>query len=308
MNVFEKIIYLLQFEVKEPIPYGFFHLTSVSLACVIIFYLYKKKNHYSEKQLKLVLGLYSIPTLILEICKQISWGFTLSEQGLVWDYMWYAFPLQLCTTPMYVSIVCLFLKKSKLRTSLLSYVSYITIIGSLLTMVVPVSCYTAFALVNVHTTVLHLGGFIVSVYLLMNNEVENTISNLKSAINAFLIFVVFVSILNVFVYHSGLLNDESFNMFYISPYFTSELPVFNMIQENSPYPLFLFSYVFAIMTGACIVFGLTKLINANFVFKESYIRPFAILLLLICVLGLINVIDQSDDSRRIYNDRIEILC
>lgn len=308
MNLFEKIIYFLQIEVNEPIPYGLFHLLSLSIACLIIFYLYKNKDNYNENQLKLVLGLYSIPTLILELCKQISWGFTFSEQTLVWDYMWYAFPFQLCTTPMYVSLICLFLKKIKLRTALFSYISYITIIGSLLSMLIPVSCYTVYALVNVHTTVLHLGGFIVSVYLIMNKEVENTVCNLKSAINVFLIFVMFALTLNIFIYHSGLLNDESFNMFYISPYFTSVLPIFDTIQENVPYPIFLFTYIISIMIGAYIVFKLTKLISMKFVYKRSYNRVFAAVLLLMCIIGLMNVVDKNNDSKRIYNNEIEILC
>ena len=60
--------------------------------------------------------------------------------------------------------------------------------------------------------------------------------------------------MNIIVYNSGILKDESFNMFYISPYFTSTLPVFDIIQESVPYPLYLITYLCVLITGALIIY------------------------------------------------------
>ena len=61
----------------------------------------------------------------------------------------------------------------------------------------------------------------------------------------------------------NILNGETFNMFYISPYFISELPVFDTIQKSVPYIVFLSLYVFAITMGASLIYGISYIIKNN---------------------------------------------
>ena len=261
MNLFEKILYFLQGEMEEPVAFGWFHLMWLFFVLVMIIFLYKNKKKNSEKQLKLVLGVYGITAFVLELLKQLIWSFNYDSVTniVTWDYQWYAFPFQLCTTPIFISLICLFLKKGKFRNILLSYMAYVTILGSISTILLPDSCLVNDILVNIHTMWLHLGSFVVSVYLIMNSVVE---VNKKNFINALCVFLVFVSIaffMNIGVYNSGILNDETFNMFYISPYFESTLPVFDVIYEKVPYILFLIIYVAALSLGAGIIYFIAKL-------------------------------------------------
>lgn len=262
MNNFEKILYLLQGEMKEPKAFGWFHCIWLFLLIIAIVILYKKRKN-NEKELKLVLGIYGIIALILEILKQLIWSFNYDQitKVVTWNYEWYSFPFQLCTTPIYISLICLFLKKGKLRTSLLSYMAYVTILGSISTMIMPDSCLVNDILVNIHTMWLHLGSFVVSVYLLMTKEVKLNTNNLKSSTIIFLLFVGIATIMNIVVYNIGILNGETFNMFYISPYFTSTLPVFNIIQPNVPYIIYLLIYIWVIIIGSYIIYNIAKLIN-----------------------------------------------
>ena len=272
MNVFEKFLLILQMEMKEPEAFGWFHLMWLFFVLVAVIFLYKKKKKNSEKQLKLVLGIYGITAFVLELLKQLSWSFNYDSviNSVSWDYQWYAFPFQLCTTPIFISLICLFLKKGKIRNCLLSYMAFVTILGSISTMLLPDSCLVSDILVNIHTMWLHLGSFVVSVYLIMNGVVK---VNKKNFINAILVFLVFVSIaliMNIDVYNSGILNDETFNMFYISPYFESTLPVFDVIYEKVPYILFLIIYVVALCLGAGIIYFIAMLINKiSLVFKKK---------------------------------------
>ena len=263
MNLFYKVLYFLQGEMEEPKPFGWYHLMWLFFVLVAIIFLYMKKKRYSEKQLKLVLGVYGITALVLEILKQLIWSFNYDTVTniVTWDYQWYAFPFQLCTTPIFVSLICLFLKKSKVRNSLLSYMAFVTILGSISTMLIPDSCFVSDILVNIHTMWLHLGSFVVSVYLLMNGFVKIDKKSFISAIYVFLIFVLIAFFMNVGVYHSGILSDETFNMFYISPYFPSTLPVFDVIYEKVWYIIFLIIYVVALSLGAGIIYFIAKLIK-----------------------------------------------
>lgn len=263
MNFFERALYFLQTDMETPIPYGWFHFMWIGLSILLILVLYKRKTYHSDKQLKVVLGVYGIIAFILELLKQLSWSFNYDPvTNLVsWSYEWYAAPFQLCTTPIFISIICLFLKKGETRNSLLSYMAFITILGSIMTAIIPDSCFTSDILVNIHTMWLHFGSLVVSVYLLTSEEVTLNKKNLINSILVFLMFVAMAEILNIGIYHTGILNGETFNMFYISPYFESVLPVYNTVQASVPFIVYLLFYIVTISLGGVIVYGVSKLIK-----------------------------------------------
>jgi len=263
MNFIYNFITILQKEMVEPLAFGWFHWLCVFCMLSAIFFLYKIKDQHSEKQLKTVLGIYSGVVLVLEVLKQISWAISFDPElnMFVWDYEWYAFPFQLCTTPMFVSIICIFLNKGKFRDFLLSYMAFTTILGSIATIVMPDSCLVSDILVNVHTMWLHLGSFVVSVYLLMSGEVKITKNSWLQSVPIFLCFTAIANILNVIIYNLDILNGETFNMFYISPYFISDLPIFDKIQQNTPYIVFLLSYIFVLIFGSFVIFQISKLLS-----------------------------------------------
>ena len=266
MNCFEKFLYILQKEMETPVSYGWYHFIWIILVILMIMLLYKTKDKYNEKQLKLTLGIYSITALILETLKQLIWSFNYDQvtKIITWDYEWYSFPFQLCTTPIYVCLICFFLKNNKIRKSLLSYIAFITILGSLATIAYPESCFTSDILVNIHTMWLHCGSLVVSIYLIMTNEVELNIKNLIKSIEVFIIFIIIAQTLNITIYNSNILNEETFNMFYISPYFISSLPIFDIIQKALPYPLFLLVYITILILGSIIIYYLGLIIKLIF--------------------------------------------
>lgn len=256
MNIFEKTLYILQATMTEPTSWGWFHWLWIGLIIVTIGILYKLKNRFSEKQLKIVLAVYGIGAFILETLKQLIWSFNYDAitNAVTWDYQWYAFPFQLCTTPIFVCLICLFLKDGKIRKSLLAYMAFVTILGSFMTVIMPDSCFTEDVLINIHTMWLHCGSLVVSVYLLMSGAVELNLKSLKGAIISFLIFVVLAQVLNITLYNTGVLGEETFNMFYISPYFISTLPVFDILQQNVPYSIYLMLYILFVSIGAGIIY------------------------------------------------------
>lgn len=263
LNPFERFLLALQAEMICPEPWGMFHWISLCIVAGVIAVLYTRREKHSEEQLKLILGLYAVVALALELGKQLIWSFNydVATQLVTWDYQWYAAPFQLCTTPMYVCLACLFMKKTPLRDTLLSYVAYITILGSMSMMLLPESCFVSDILVNVHTTYLHFGSFVVSVYLLMSGEVSISRKSLQHAIFTFVGFVGVTLMLNEVVFQSGILEGETFNMFYISKYFLSSLPVFSAIQPLVPHTMFVLLYVLALSTGGFIVYNVAFLLE-----------------------------------------------
>ena len=114
MNFFEKILYALQAQMETPKPWGWFHIMWITFVVISLIILFNFGKKHSNKQLKIVLGVYGIIALILELTKQIIWSFNYNKitNIIAWDYQWYAAPFQLCTTPIFASIICLFLKEN----------------------------------------------------------------------------------------------------------------------------------------------------------------------------------------------------
>ena len=266
MNWFERIVYFLQGTMERPQPFGWFHWMWIGFTVISLVFLYFCRKKYNEKQLKSVLLIYGVTALILEIIKQIIWSFNYDSVTNIgyWKYQWYSAPFQLCTTPIFVSLICSFLKDNKIRKALLSYMAFVTILGSLITMILPDSCFVETIEINIHTMWLHAGSLVVSIYLLMVGEIKPTKNNFKSSIIVFLIFVTLAQILNITIYNSGILNGDTFNMFYISPYFISTLPVFDIIQKSVPYIIYLISYLFVLIFGAWIIY------KSSALFRKKY--------------------------------------
>ena len=265
MSFFERIIHILQFEMDRPRIYGWFHLICLGLAGLTLAFLMIRKDRDQERTLKTILLVYGIGALFLEILKQVIWSYHYdpTTQTGWWDYQWYAFPFQLCTTPIFVALTCAFLKKGMLRNDLLSFMAFVTILGSIATAFYPESCLVKTVMVDIHTMYLHLGSMVVSLYLLFSGEVKIRFSNLLKGYGVFFLFAVAAEILNVIIYHSGVLKGETFNMFYISPYFSSDLPVFDTIQRNVPFPVFLVIHLITIFVCAFIIYLLAKLIERS---------------------------------------------
>lgn len=263
MNLIEKIIYALQYEITRPKSYGLFHIECIFISIVLLIYLIKRKEKNKEISLKKILYIYGFGALVLEILKQIVWSFNYDSvlNTVTWDYQWYAFPFQLCTTPIFASIICIYLKKGKTRNSLLSYMAFTTILGSLATAIYPESCYVKMLLIDIHTMYLHFGSLIVSLYLLITHEIDTKLKNLLSGYNVFIIFALVAEIMNIIMYNSSILGDETFNMFYISPYFISILPIYDIIQSNTPFIVFILIYLLTIFIGSLIIWLVTKYID-----------------------------------------------
>ncbi|MBQ8044130.1 MAG: YwaF family protein [Clostridia bacterium] len=258
--LWKEILAFLEAEMVTPKPYGAFHLLWLGLTIAVIIFLCFVRKKHNEKVLKCVLGIYGVTAFILEALKQLIWSVDYSEElgKFIWDYQWYAAPFQLCTMPIYICLMCLFLNKGKIRDALLAFVAYTTILGSIASAIIPDQLFVPEILINIHTMFLHLGSLVVSIYLLMSGEVKIDIKSLLMGLVVFLIVVVIANTLNIVVYNSGILNGETFNMLYISPYLESTLPVFDSIYNNVQYIAFLMLYIVALSLGSYIIYAVAK--------------------------------------------------
>ena len=264
MNLFEKILYFIQqLEMETPKPYGWFHLLWIAMTVIAIFLLCRTKNAHSVKFRNRVLATYAIVSWTLEILKQLLFSMDVSAEGLVtWSYQWYAAPFQFCTTPFITAFLLIFLKEGRFKNALISYLGFYTTAAGFATVLMPTTLFVRTIEVNVHTMFIHCGSIVIGLYLLISGNAKPAFSHLRDAFFVFLTYVGIAELLNVFVYQSGVLgSDNVFNMFYISPYFNSSLPVFCDLQPKLPFALFLFLYIFALTTASVLIGLITALLG-----------------------------------------------
>ena len=116
---------------------------------------------------------------------------------------------------------------------------------------------------------LHLGSLIVSIYLLVSKEVDLNKKTLLSGYGIFMMTAFIALGMNIAFYKLNIINGETFNMFYISPYFISSLPLYDIIQSHTPYLVYLTLYFISIFLGGCIILGISRLIKRVYLHVKS---------------------------------------
>lgn len=250
MNLLEKIIIFLQFRMTEPKIYEWFHIMCLIITILIIVFLWYKK--YNSKKVLLV---FSIIMLIFELYKQLSFSFT----DNTWHYQWYIFPFQFCSVPMYVALIAALTKNKKSEKSLYSFLATYGLIAGIAVMLYPVTVFVEETLINIQTMVHHGFMVVMGSYLIINKDVELNFKTVLQGLKIFIVLVAIALITNIVTYYLGI--DNGLELFYISPFHTSILPVFSIIYDKVPYIVFLLLYIVSFSIGSYIPLLIFQMID-----------------------------------------------
>jgi len=135
MSFFEKILRFFDTKMATPGLFGWFHLLWIALVilgCLGICMMHKKWKADVSK----VLLFASVIVAILELYKQINYSFSYTD-GIRFDYQWYAFPFQFCSTPMYVGLLAGIVRRGKLHDALCAYLATFSVFAGLCVTVYP---------------------------------------------------------------------------------------------------------------------------------------------------------------------------
>lgn len=247
------LLKILDTRMKVPVMYGPFHLTFFALSVSFGVYLYKKHKNPDDCYVNKLLFVSAVIVIVLEILKQINFTFTYDGNKINADYQWYAFPFQFCSTPMYVSLIACFLKKGNTYRGLCSYLATFSVFAGFVVMLYPPQVYIDVAFINVQTMVCHGLMISVGIYLLSSGYVKLEHKTMIGACSVFAVLVGVAAIMNELVYYSGILGDESFNMFFISPHFPPSLPVYSTVQALVPFPWCMVIYILVFSLAAYLI-------------------------------------------------------
>ena len=252
MDFFASVLRVLDWQMETPASYGLYHILWLIgwFAAAILFSLWHHK-HPADRQRKVILTV-SIVVIILEIYKQINYSFSYTD-GIAYDYQWYAFPMQFCSTPMYVGLLAGLTKKGKFHTALCAYLTTFSLFAGAAVMFYPGDVFIGTIGINIQTMVCHGSMIFLGIYLLATGYVKLEHKTVLKAVPVFAAFVALAVVLNEIAYQTGLLATETFNMFYISPHCDPHLPVYSLVQQAVPFPWCLVIYILGFTAAAYIM-------------------------------------------------------
>ncbi len=261
MTFWQSVLAFLDASMETPPSFGWFHLMWVAISFLALIPLLRFPKQQSQDHVRKVVLVTAIIVIILEVYKQINYSFSY-EDGIAFDYQWYAFPFQFCSTPMYVGLLAGLIKKGKLHDSLCAYLATYAIFAGTAVMIYPNDAFIETIGINIQTMICHGSMITIGIYLFATGHVKLSHKTLLKAIPVFAVTVSIAAVLNEIAYRVGIVETETFNMFFISPYCDPSLLIYKDVQAVVPFPWSLVIYILGFTAAAYIMLLLAMGVGA----------------------------------------------
>lgn len=261
MSFFQSVLQMMDTQAAIPGLYGWYHimwLGIVALCSVLLCRMHDKKPDIQPWK---VVFSVAILVTVLEFYKQINYSFGY-EDAITFSYQWYAFPFQFCSTPMYVGLLVGLFHKGKISDALMAYLATFAVFAGVCVMIYPGDVFVGTVGINIQTMICHGSMIVVGVYLLYCGRVK---LEHKTILKAMVVFAVCVSLavgMNEIANQTGLLENHTFNMFFVSPYCDPSLPVYSLVQGVVPFPWSLVIYIAGFTAAAYLMLLIAMGVNS----------------------------------------------
>lgn len=264
MTFWQSLLAFLDSSMETPVSFGWFHLLWLAITFLALIPLCRFPKKPGEDHVRRVVLVTAIIVTVLEIYKQINYSFSY-EDGIIFDYQWYAFPFQFCSTPMYIGLLAGLIKKGKVHDSLCAYLATYAMFAGLAVMIYPNDVFISTIGINIQTMICHGSMITIGIYLFVSGHVKLQHKTILKAIPVFAVTVALAALMNEIAYLTGLLETETFNMFFISPYCDPSLLVYSEVQKVVPFPFCLIIYILGFTAAAYVILllamGIGKLVR-----------------------------------------------
>lgn len=233
----QKFLEWLAVPMERPKSYGTFHLTFMIVGLIVVVlaaFLLRKLN---DKQNRIFLGIVGGILTISEVIKILFNTFILNGG----NFAWWVFPFQLCSIPMYLCLICAFVKNEKFNSYLYEFMFGISLITAFLTLVEPSGLNKDYIFLTLHSYIWHLTLIFIGMYLYFSKRACTNKKGFLKAMTVFGVVTIIALLLNIFIQKPG------FNAFYISPYVPSQIIVFDKIWLSAGWVVSDLLYLIAIL-------------------------------------------------------------
>ncbi len=250
----------LEQTMETPTNYSWFHLMFIGIIIAITVLLIVFFRNTTDKRFRIIIGIIWGIMVVGEIYKQLTFTFRAQVDHLDISYQWYAFPFQLCSTPLYILPFIIFGKEGKVRRACMAFTSFFAFFGGLGVMVFPGDVFVKQIGINIQTMMHHglqvASGIFVSVWFRKNLGIKYWLSSIP----VYLSVICVACVLNgtaFLLYDKAHVEELSgFNMFYIRHDLTNGMPILSAIQPIVGPILFFIIYFIGFVLVSAIMFGL----------------------------------------------------
>ena len=246
IETLDKIFESTAWEMTPPPAYGLFHLSFTFIGIAVCILLAYKLRHLSERGHKTVLGCVGGFLILTEIYKQLFYYFYMSDNS----YVWWIFPFQLCSVPMYLCIIALFLKPGPFRNGIYGFMTTYNLLGGLMAFIEPSGITHGYWTLTLHAYIWHMLLIFIGIYLIMSGHFAKTGKDYFHATLTFLALCIVAFSINV-IFRD--VSGGSINMFFVGPS-NSSLAVFKDISQKFGWYISTALYIPTVMLGAFLVF------------------------------------------------------
>lgn len=253
------------FETATPTNYDAYHFVWIGITIATAILLVCLCRKMSDKNVRIMAAVLWGILVVLEITKQLLFSLHIEDNKFIWDYAWYSFPFQFCSSPLYILPIVAFVKNEKIHNAAIAFMATFSLFAGLCVYVFPNDVFMHLGFINAQTMFHHGSQVFFGIYLAFRYREKMNFKNLIKATVVFSILAGIAMIMNVGIHNYFVANGigDTFNMFFISPYHDCTLPVLSIVHDMVPYPVFLVIYILGFMICAGLIMlifkGLVKL-------------------------------------------------
>ena len=260
MDLWKSILEFFATTGEVPVTLGSYHVAWLGAMVLMTIIAAVGGRKHSPKTVSNVVLATAIVVILLEIYKQITYTF---GDGSGEPYsLWYAFPWQFCSTPMYIGLLAGLTRKGRIHNALCAYLATYAVFAGLAVMIYPNDVFVETIGINVQTMICHGSMVVIGGYLYGSGHVKLKFTTVLKAMPVFAVCLAIAVLLNEHAYQVGLLENHNFNMFYVSSHLESSLPVYGAIHNAVPFPMNLVIYILGFTAAATVILLLAKGIAA----------------------------------------------
>lgn len=266
MNAFERWVDTISATMQTPTLYGWFHLLFwglVILLTTLLLVFLRDSDVRTERRILLAVLLVM---LLAECYKQLVFSMEVEDGLAVWEYDWYYFPFQFCSTPLFVLPFAAFLPEGRVRSAALSFLAGYSLFAGLAVMVYPGDVFVETIGINLQTMIHHGLQVVVGIYLAVRYRSTPFLRKFLMSIPVFLLLLAVAILMNITMRADGL------NMFFVGPYVPTTLPILSAIERRVPYAVFLAVYILGFTLAAFLTLLIVRAV-AHLVAKGCGARP-----------------------------------
>lgn len=257
MTFLQNVLRILDSAMTTPSLYGWFHLMWLVIVAAYTVVLCRWAKKATPEKIRKMVLITTLIVIALEIYKQINYSFGY-EKGITYDYQWYAFPFQFCSTPMYVGLLAGLTRKGRLHDCACAYLATYAVFAGACVMLYPGDVFVKTIGINIQTMICHGSMISVGAALFASGHVKLEHKTILKALWVFAVCVIIACVMNELAHITGLLERETFNMFFVSPYVAPSLPVYSLVQGVVPFPWSLIIYIAGFTLAAYLMLLIAK--------------------------------------------------